>query len=75
MSKKAIFDHNKAKAILKERDGTKITIAKTSKEFDYYQRTIEKMMIGRNSGVMCFLLEFCNKHKLTIQDVITIKDE
>lgn len=73
MSKKAIFDHNKAKAILSKK-GVEISMAKTSKEFDTPHATLAHRM-KNGSELMCFLLEFCNKHKLTIQEVITVKKE
>lgn len=75
MSRKATFDHNKAKAILKERDGTNISFEKTGKEFGMSTRQVSKLTQGSNGKLMCFLLDFCNKHKLTIQDIITIIDE
>lgn len=75
MSKKAIFDHNKLKAIVKEKIGEDISIVKTSKEFDTPQSTILYRMNGGGSDIMCFLHDICTRFDVTIQDIVTIKDE
>jgi hypothetical protein len=78
MSRKAIFDIKKAKALLKERDGIDIYVAKVAKEAKesgVSERSLYYYTKGKATTMMLFMLDFCNKHNLTIQDVITIKEE
>lgn len=75
MSKKAIFDHNKLKATIKDRDGIDISLSTTAKEFNISQSTLIKRTTGSGSDLMCFLLDVCNRHKVSINDIITVIEE
>lgn len=74
MSKKAIFDYHRAKETLAVQ-GVNISYGIVAKEFGITDRHIINLTKGGNGKIMCFLLEFCKKYELEIEDVITIKEE